>query len=203
MTKKSDNNKEPRKAKKRTTDKSATAMNEIKDQLAVKAANPEKPLVDTGRGNKSMAFNHSRYVEVLGWVKDGLSSSEVIIKISDKYGYTLTSASTFFYQVLKYWRTLFKQEDVDLLRYALREKYEKIVEYAIATGELREARSSLDSVRRMFGLDKQEVEVVNKEIKFKFDAVPDLAPEEDKEPIEDTTDTLEQFECEDNSEEIE
>ena len=197
MANKSKDNK-PITRRKRTTDKSATAMNEIKDQIAVKEANPERPLVDIGRGNKSMAFNHSRYVEVLGWVKEGKSSSEVIIRIADNYGYTLTSASTFFYQVLKYWRTLFKQEDVDLLRYTLREKYEKIVEKAVANGELKEARGSLDSIRRMFGLDKQEVEVINKEIKFKFDSVPELTPEESKELPEDNTDMLEQFECESN-----
>ena len=162
--------------RKSTENKSATAMNEIKQQLEVKAANPEKVYKDN-RSNKSMIFDHTRYVEVLGWVKEGLSSSEIIIKISEEYGYTLTSASTFFYQILKYWRTLFKQEDVDLLRYTLREKYENIVKEAIAQGNLKEARSTLDSIRRMFGLDKQEVEVVNKEIKFKFEGVPELTGE--------------------------
>lgn len=162
--------------RKSTENKLATAMNEIKQQLEVKAANPEKVYKDN-RSNKSMIFNHTRYVEVLGWVKEGLSSSEIIIKIADEYGYTLTSASTFFYQILKYWRTLFKQEDVDLLRYTLREKYENIVKEAIAQGNLKEARATLDSIRRMFGLDKQEVEVVNKEIKFKFEGVPELTGE--------------------------
>lgn len=171
--------------RKSTENKSATAMNEIKQQLEVKAANPEKVYKDN-RSNKSMIFDHTRYVEVLGWVKEGLSSSEIIIKISEEYGYTLTSASTFFYQILKYWRTLFKQEDVDLLRYTLREKYENIVKEAIAQGNLKEARSTLDSIRRMFGLDKQEVEVVNKEIKFKFEGVPELTVEiEDNDEVSD------------------
>ena len=171
--------------RKSTENKSATAMNEIKQQLEVKAANPEKVYKDN-RSNKSMIFDHTRYVEVLGWVKEGLSSSEIIIKISEEYGYTLTSASTFFYQILKYWRTLFKQEDVDLLRYTLREKYENIVKEAIAQGNLKEARSTLDSIRRMFGLDKQEVEVVNKEIKFKFEGVPELTGEvEDNDEVSD------------------
>ena len=103
-----------------------------------------------------------------------MSSTAIVVRMADEYGYTLTSASTYFYQIMKYWRTLFKQEDVDLLRYTLREKYETIVEAAMAVGDLKEARASLDSVRRMLGLDKQEVEVVNKEIKFKFEGVPEL-----------------------------
>ena len=176
--------------RKSTENKSATAMNEIKQQLDVKAANPEKVYRDN-RSNKSMVFDHTRYVEVLGWVKEGWSSSEIIIKIADEYGYTLTSASTFFYQILKYWRTLFKQEDVDLLRYTLREKYENIVKEAIAQGNLKEARSTLDSIRRMFGLDKQEVEVVNKEIKFKFEGVPELTGEvEDNDDISDNNEDI-------------
>lgn len=182
-------------SKRATENKSATAMNEIKEQLAVKAAIPEKVYKDT-KSNKSMVFDHTRYVEVLKWVKDGLSSSEVIIKISEEYGYTLSSASTFFYQILKYWRNLFKQEDVDLLRYTLREKYENIVQEAIARGDLKEARSTLDSIRRMFGLDKQEVEVVNKEIKFKFEGVPELTTK-----VEDVEDNDNDF-IEDNDEVI-
>ena len=184
-------NKAEKAAKRKSTEnKSATAMNEIKQQLEVKAANPEKVYRDN-RSNKSMVFDHTRYVEVLGWVKEGLSSSEIIIKIADEYGYTLTSASTFFYQILKYWRTLFKQEDVDLLRYTLREKYENIVKEAIAQGNLKEARSTLDSIRRMFGLDKQEVEVVNKEIKFKFEGVPELTGEvEDNDDISDNNEDI-------------
>ena len=189
-------NKDEKAAKRKSTEnKSATAMNEIKQQLKVKAANPEKVYRDN-RSNKSMIFDHTRYVEVLGWVKEGLSSSEIIIKIADEYGYTLTSASTFFYQILKYWRTLFKQEDVDLLRYTLREKYENIVKEAIARGDLKEARSTLDSIRRMFGLDKQEVEVVNKEIKFKFEGVPELTTK-----VEDVEDNDNDF-IEDNDEVI-
>ena len=189
-------NKDEKAAKRKSTEnKSATAMNEIKQQLKVKAANPEKVYRDN-RSNKSMVFDHTRYVEVLGWVKEGLSSSEIIIKIADEYGYTLTSASTFFYQILKYWRTLFKQEDVDLLRYTLREKYENIVKEAIARGDLKEARSTLDSIRRMFGLDKQEVEVVNKEIKFKFEGVPELTTK-----VEDVEDNDNNF-IEDNDEVI-
>lgn len=153
--------------------KKATVMSEIKEQIAVKESNPEKVYKEV-KTNKSMVFDHKRYVDVLGWVKEGLSSTAIIVKMADEYGYTLTSASTYFYQIMKYWRTLFKQEDVDLLRYTLREKYETIVETAMAVGDLKEARASLDSVRRMFGLDKQEVEVVNKEIKFKFEGVPEL-----------------------------
>lgn len=148
---------------------------------------PDTSKLSFQKPNKSVVVDHTRYVEILGWVQSGASSTQIIINIAEAYGFTLSSASTYYYNVLKYWRSLYAQEDIDMLRAILREKYEYIVSKAVAEGDYKSAKGCLDSIRKMSGLDKQEVEVTNKEVKFKFDGVPTLDVEENEveEPVQD------------------
>ena len=102
-----------------------------------------------------------------------------------KYNISQSTAVQCYYQAIKYWTSLYKQEDIMYLRYILREKYEAVMELAISKGDLRSALSALDSIRKMFSLDKTEIEVSQVVTKFKFDGIEDEPSTIDITPNED------------------
>lgn len=129
---------------------------------------------------------HQRYIDVVQMIRLGMSGSKITHELAVKYNISQSTAVQCYYQAIKYWTSLYKQEDIMYLRYILREKYEAIMELAISKGDLRSALSALDSIRKMFSLDKTEIEVSQVVTKFKFDGIEDeqstnyITPNEDE-----------------------
>lgn len=130
---------------------------------------------------------HQRYIDVVQMIRLGMPGSKITHELAVKYDISQSTAVQVYYNAIKYWTSLYKQEDIMYLRYILREKYEAIMELAISKGDLRSALSALDSIRKMFSLDKTEIEVSQVVTKFKFDGIEDEQSTIDITPTEDET----------------
>lgn len=116
-------------------------------------------------------------------LKEGKTATTVINEInSSNPEYNKTIINTYYYNLMREIRNKWEKDDFMVeVKAWIREQYLNVFEMAIQKQNIKEARQILDSLAKVSGMHvtKNEVTIVDQDIKFKFD-LPDIdTPYED------------------------
>lgn len=117
-------------------------------------------------------------------LKEGKTATTVINEINKSNPeYNKTIINTYYYNLMREIRKKWENDEFMVeVKAWIREQYLNVFEMAIEKQNIKEARQILDSLAKVSGMHvtKNEVTIVDQDIKFKFD-IPDL----DDTPYED------------------
>ena len=116
-------------------------------------------------------------------LKEGKTATTVINEINKSNPeYNKTIINTYYYNLMKEIRNKWEKDEFMVeVKAWIREQYLNVFEMAIQKQNIKEARQILDSLAKVSGMHvtKNEVTIVDQDIKFKFD-IPDIdTPYED------------------------
>lgn len=116
-------------------------------------------------------------------LKEGKTATTVINEINKSNPeYNKTIINTYYYNLMKEIRNKWEKDEFMVeVKAWIREQYLNVFEMAIEKQNIKEARQILDSLAKVSGMHvtKNEVTIVDQDIKFKFD-LPDIdTPYED------------------------
>lgn len=116
-------------------------------------------------------------------LKEGKTATTVINEINKSNPeYNKTIINTYYYNLMKEIRNKWEKDEFMVeVKAWIREQYLNVFEMAIQKQNIKEARQILDSLAKVSGMHvtKNEVTIVDQDIKFKFD-LPDIdTPYED------------------------
>lgn len=122
-------------------------------------------------------------------LKEGKTATTVINEInSSNPEYNKTIINTYYYNLMREIRNKWEKDEFMVeVKAWIREQYLNVFEMAIEKENIKEARQILDSLAKVSGMHvtKNEVTIVDQDIKFKFD-LPDIdTPYEDVDVDED------------------
>ena len=124
-------------------------------------------------------------------LKEGKTATTVINEINKSNPeYNKTIINTYYYNLMREIRKKWENDDFMVeVKAWIREQYLNVFEMAIEKQNIKEARQILDSLAKVSGMHvtKNEVTIVDQDIKFKFD-IPDIdedTPYEDVDEDED------------------
>ena len=122
-------------------------------------------------------------------LKEGKTATTVINEInSSNPEYNKTIINTYYYNLMREIRNKWEKDEFMVeVKAWIREQYLNVFEMAIEKENIKEARQILDSLAKVSGMHvtKNEVTIVDQDIKFKFD-IPDIdTPYEDVDEDED------------------
>ena len=122
-------------------------------------------------------------------LKEGKTATTVINEINKSNPeYNKTIINTYYYNLMKEIRNKWEKDEFMVeVKAWIREQYLNVFEMAIQKQNIKEARQILDSLAKVSGMHvtKNEVTIVDQDIKFKFD-LPDIdTPYEDVDEDED------------------
>lgn len=122
-------------------------------------------------------------------LKEGKTATTVINEInSANPEYNKTIINTYYYNLMREIRKKWEKEEFMVeIKAWIREQYLNVFEMAVQKNNIKEARQILDSLAKISGMHvtKNEVTIVDQDIKFKFD-IPDIdTPYEDVNEDED------------------
>lgn len=122
-------------------------------------------------------------------LKEGKTATTVINEINKSNPeYNKTIINTYYYNLMREIRKKWENDEFMVeVKAWIREQYLNVFEMAIEKQNIKEARQILDSLAKVSGMHvtKNEVTIVDQDIKFKFD-IPDIdTPYEDVDEDED------------------
>ena len=110
-------------------------------------------------------------------LKEGKTATTVINEINKSNPeYNKTIINTYYYNLMKEIRNKWEKDEFMVeVKAWIREQYLNVFEMAIQKQNIKEARQILDSLAKVSGMHvtKNEVTIVDQDIKFKFD-LPDI-----------------------------
>ena len=122
-------------------------------------------------------------------LKEGKTATTVINEINaSNPEYNKTIINTYYYNLMREIRKKWENDDFMVeVKAWIREQYLNVFEMAIQKQNIKEARQILDSLAKVSGMHvtKNEVTIVDQDIRFKFDIPDDDTPYEDVDEDED------------------
>lgn len=116
-------------------------------------------------------------------LKEGKTATTVIKEINaSNPEYNKTIINTYYYNIMREIKKKWENDEFMLeVKAWIREQYLNVFEMAIQKQNIKEARQILDSLAKVSGMHvtKNEVTIVDQDIKFKFDIPDEDTPFED------------------------
>lgn len=144
---------------------------EDKKRLKELEERPKPPRLPNSTSAYADLRNQLIYITEL--IRKGWSNRTIVVHIAEKFGIKENTAAKHIREAIEWMATYNGGEYIKEVRAKQAERFESILEQAIADRKWKEANNILDNLNKLYGLyeTKQKVEITSNEIQFKFGGV--------------------------------